>query len=309
MLSKYTYLFLICIIATSCLTDPVTLELSDIKSTSSVTPLPFSGLIVFVQDNDIYMMDSITYKNPKRLTFTPSVPKSMLTLSYGRNKVAYLSNNGTTTYPVIIDTAGNVLVNLPDEDYVSAMCWNNDGSSLVIRQGTYLSYYGTSLSLNLPFLHYTNGYYFGFAMSRNKDLAYSYNYTFSNSDYNKIDFVSGSTPDRTGALSTTKYTERFQFSNNADKLLVANRGYGSDYGIETVYLCNFSDFSRTYVYDGDFLNPLADITLTADGNHTIYSYVSQLNSKYVLIYEEINTSNSSKVFYSSTGRITSIDCR
>jgi len=307
MFSKYSYLLLFCIISISCLKEPVILEISDIQTNTPVTPLPFSGVIVFIQDNDIYMMDNVRYKNPKRLTFSSSVSKSMVTISYAKDKIAYL-NNTSTSYPVIIDTNGTELARLTDEDYVSAMCWSSDGSTLVMRQGTYLSYYGSSLGLSLPFLSYNNGYYFGFAMSRNKDLAYSYNYTFSNLDANKIDFFSTSLLDRSNILSTTKYTEKFQFSSNADELLVANRGYGSDYGIEQVYLHNFTDFSRTYIYNGDFLDQLADVTLTADGNHVIYSPVRPYNEKYVLFYKNINN-GSPKIFYNTNARITSIDCR
>ena len=58
----------------------------------------------------------------------------------------------------------------------------------------------------------------------------------------------------------------------------------------------------------DDLDQLADVTLTADGNHVIYSPVRPYNEKYVLFYKNINN-GSPKIFYNTNARITSIDCR
>lgn len=309
MENKYKYLLLILMttVMVSCLKAPVTLESSDVNSNQTVTPLPFTGIIVFIQDNDVYMTDSIRYKNPKRLTFSNTVPKSMVTLSYSRDKIAYKNNSGST-YPVIIDTNGTQLAALTSNNYVSAMSWSGDSKTLVMREGTNLSFYGPSLGVSLPYLSYNSGYYFGFAMSKNKDLAYSYNFTFSNTDYNKIDFFSPSITDKNNILPTTKYTARLQFSEDANSLLVANYGYGSESGIEQAYVYDFTYFTQNVVYNGDFLSPINDICFTADGQYVLYSYVSTVNDKYVLFYRGINNSTD-KIVYNSTSPITSIDCR
>ena len=222
---KYTSFLLFCLLSISCLKEPVTFEwIEKDKTKLQQETLPFSGIIVFIKDNDIYMTDSLRFKNPKRLTFNGNELKKNVTINYSRDKIAYIDYTSTQPYPIIIDTNGVEQMRLPTYTLIKEMSWSNDGNTLVMRKGTNLLFYGSAFSISIPNINSSSGFYYGFAMSRNKDIAYVYYLYAGSFEGNKVDFFSTSRIDRSNTINSVDNT-KMQFSNDANNLLVANLGY------------------------------------------------------------------------------------
>jgi len=117
-----------------------------VAQNSTTDPIELKKDLVYIHRNDIYLTNEILSET-KKLSNTPTSPKTHIALSPLHDKIAYLNANKT---PVIIDTSGTQIDLLNQYSNVTDLFWhpNNGNPTLVILVNNAIQFYGPTLSIN-----------------------------------------------------------------------------------------------------------------------------------------------------------------
>ncbi|MBL4654202.1 MAG: hypothetical protein JKY33_00080 [Bacteroidia bacterium] len=147
---------------------PVTVEIIRIDTNLSTKGIK---TIAFVYLDNIYTSNT-NGKNVNQIT-SDSVYVKNLSLGYRGGKIAYRTTDNAI---VVIDTTGTQIVNQPSYTNIRSFGWSKDDSTLYMYDGTDIIFHGPDIDIP-PFefdTSLTNIVMNKIAISRNKDLAYSY---------------------------------------------------------------------------------------------------------------------------------------
>lgn len=299
------YFFLI-LLFSGCLKAPVELILENIDSKTEVTPLPIAGVVVFVQNNDIYMFDSMTYVKPKRITNTPTITKGQLNLSYDRSKILYKEDLDGTQTPVVIDTNGTEIARYTSQNGAPSFNWAGNNNTIIFNRRLSVYQQGTPvLNQNPPtFGVFQGAYYNFFITSKNNDIFYSVWTSFG--DYNYMDYYNTTKTSLQDKASGGRYTNKVQFSPDGSRLVVYEPESPLGNGIQKINIYDVNN-SLNYV-TGYFLSfSISDGCIGPDNVTLLYTYSEPLSSKYYFELHNTFTSDEEKRFYFTDQPITSID--
>lgn len=302
MKPKYLFFLIFIVLLSSCLKAPVELIIDGTAIVKPVTPLPISGRIVFVQGNDIYMLDSMNYSNPKRLTNTPAIGKSDVKLSYDRRKILYTELN----VPVVIDTNGIELNRYNAYSDALSYWWAGNNSTIIVGNQYNVQQIGTPvLNQNLPSYYiFGNSYYNFIAVSKTNDVFYSTWTSFG--DYNTLDYYTPGKASANDVLPGDRYTTKSTFSADGSVLLHAEpTSLGNpDRGAVSVY--NISNTISAAFYHNEPYANVQDVCIGPDNKKLLFTYSEPVSGKYYFTLYDSDY-ESSKTFFNTTAPITSLD--
>lgn len=153
------------------------------SSVTSLEPIPdsteyilkdtpkFSGTIAFSYNNDIYLFDRSIAPKPYKITDNPEKKKGILALSYDKQKIAFLNEQGI---PEIISSEGDVLEMASPSGPVKDLGWSPDGNTLYMLVNNSLEFHGPAIQVPALAPHFNFATVLSVHISQNLDLVYSY---------------------------------------------------------------------------------------------------------------------------------------
>lgn len=175
-------------------------------------------MLVFIYNNDIYLLGE-NYERPKKITDSPEAAKSMVSISYNKEKVAYLNSSKK---PVIIDTTGTEIESVQIVSPAEDIGWSPDNQTLYILSNNTVQFFGPSMAIPQIRTAFGPADIYSLHVSQNLDIVYSYGIkTLFGDELHaiQVDYKDPSKPDKY-FRDVSKYTY-VRMSHEGSKVLVS----------------------------------------------------------------------------------------